>query len=66
MKRTLPRANRLGSSKVTDAMRLSYALWFTMAFLVAIWSVYILNDLLNLGGESTGCIPAPWKVCVGF
>lgn len=42
-------------------MRLSYALWFTMAFLVVIWSVYVLNDLLDLGWRKHGVHPRTLK-----
>ena len=38
---------------VTDRMRLGYALWFTMAFLV-IWSVFVLNETL-IWVEETRC-----------
>ena len=38
-------------------MRLSYALWFTMVFLVAIWSVFALNEILELGWRKHGVHP---------
>lgn len=47
----------LGPAHVTDAMRLTYALWFTMAFLVAIWSVFVLNEVLDLGWRKHGVHP---------
>ena len=42
---------------VTDRMRLAYALWFTMAFLVAIWGVFVLNEFLELGWRKYGIHP---------
>lgn len=45
------------SPLVTDRMRLGYALWFTMAFLLAMWSVYVLNDVLELGWRKHGMHP---------
>jgi membrane associated rhomboid family serine protease len=47
----------LGPAHVSDAMRLTYALWFTMAFLVAIWSVFVLNEVLDLGWRKHGVHP---------
>ena len=45
---------------VSDNMRLSYALWFTMAFLLAIWSVFILNETMELGWRKHGMHPRQW------
>ena len=45
------------SQPVSDSMRLSYALWFTMVFLVAIWSVFALNEILELGWRKHGVHP---------
>ena len=52
------------STLVTDRMRLGYALWFTMAFLIAIWGVYVLNETCSLVGENTACILDPLTACV--
>ena len=54
------------SPKVTDRMRLGYALWFTMAFLIAIWGVLFSMKRWSLAGESTGCIPGHWMDSVAF
>ena len=48
---------RAAAPAVTDRMRLGYALWFTMVFLVAIWGVYILNEVLELGWRKHGVHP---------
>ncbi len=53
------------SPQVTDRMRLSYALWFTMAFLLTIWSVYALNDMLGLGWRKHGVHPRQWEGLTG-
>lgn len=45
------------STVVTDRMRLGYALWFTMAFLIAIWGVFVLNETLELGWRKHGVHP---------
>ena len=42
---------------ITDRMRLGYALWFTMAFLLAIWSVFVLNETMELGWRKYGVHP---------
>ena len=41
-------------------MRITYALWFTMVFLLAIWGVYALNELLELGWRKHGMHPRQW------
>ena len=45
---------------VTDRMRITYALWFTMVFLLAIWGVYALNEMLELGWRKHGMHPRQW------
>ena len=41
-------------------MRITYALWFTMLFLLAIWGVYALNEMLELGWRKHGMHPRQW------
>ena len=55
----MPVAERT-SPVVTDRMRLTYALWFTMVFLVSIWGVFILNETLELGWRKHGIHPRKW------
>ena len=49
------------TTHVSDSMRLSYALWFTMLFLVTIWSVFILNETLELGWRKHGLHPRTFQ-----
>ena len=48
------------SRTVTDRMRVTYALLFTMLFLLAIWGVYALNEMLELGWRKHGMHPRQW------
>ena len=53
------------SQPVSDSMRLSYALWFTMVFLVAIWSV-VHGKSWNSGGASMAFIPESSRAFEAF
>lgn len=47
-------------------MRLTYALWFTMLFLLSIWGVFILNEVLELGWRKHGVHPRKWHGLTGI
>jgi membrane associated rhomboid family serine protease len=49
------------TTHVSDSMRLSYALWFTLLFLVTIWAVFILNETLELGWRKHGLHPRTFQ-----
>jgi membrane associated rhomboid family serine protease len=54
------------TSLVPERDRLFYAFWATGAFLIAIWSVYALNEVLELGWRSHGVRPGEWAHWTGM
>lgn len=46
---------------VPDKHRLFYALWSTGVFIIAIWGVYGLNEILNLQWRQWGNHPREWS-----
>lgn len=51
------RHTRTYVSLVPEKDRMFYAFWSTLAFLVAIWSIYGLNEILSLGLRQHGVHP---------
>ena len=58
------RPSRL-TALVPERNRLFYAFWATGAFLVTIWSVYALNEVLELGWRAYGVRPGEWEHWTG-
>lgn len=47
----------MNANSITDRQRLHFALLFTMAFLLAIWGVFIIDNVLDLGLRAHGNRP---------
>ena len=53
-------------SLIPERHRIFYAFWATGAFIVSIWSVYGLNEILNLGWRQYGVHPGDWSRSLGI